>query len=631
MVVSTMARITVLDPHTVNKIAAGEVIERPASIVKELLDNSLDARATRITIDLESGGRTLLRVTDDGVGMGPEDLPLAVQNHATSKLLQIEDLLRIGTLGFRGEALASIAAVSRLTLLSREADAEVGHRIEVVDGRPGPARPVAAPRGTTVAVMEVFYNTPARREFLRSPAAERRAILDVVSTYALSQPQLRILLRDDGRELLDLRPAASWRERAADLLGRPIEQNLADVRAERESVLVEGLASKPPYGRNNRTQQFVFVNGRPVRDRTVLFAIAHAYRRTMEPDRFPVVVLFLALPPEHVDVNVHPTKREVRFRNERLLHEVVVTALRAATGSPEAAELDRLPQPGGALSVLKPWGGARRGSFDGLETAQQVYAPPAGGTPAPELGAGLPFDPERDLLGQLPAPSLGFAAGGAPAFGPGPMFSGLEPGASGVAESPLHAIEAGEEALYWQLHNAYLLVQIKGGMVLVDQHAAHERVLFDRAVTALEGRAATVQRLLFPITLELSVLQYAAFEECRDVLEKLGFQVSPFGPRSVLVEGIPAEMQNWNEGGVLLGMLDDVAENREMARLPLRDKVLATYACRAAIMMGKKLSAAEMRALMDQLFATTKPYTCPHGRPTLFRIGIDDLHRKFQR
>jgi DNA mismatch repair protein MutL len=612
-----MTSIRKLDQHTINKIAAGEVIERPASVVKELIDNALDARATRLTIDLEDGGRSLIRLADDGVGMSAADLSLAVQNHATSKLRSIEDLLRIGTLGFRGEALASIAAVSRFVLTSRAQDSDVAHRIEVVDGQAGEPRPIAAPIGTTVAVLELFHNTPARREFLRAAAAERRAVLDVVCSYALANPQLQILLRADGRDLLDLRPAATLRERVADVLGRPTEQNLADVRHERDAVRVQGLASKPPYGQRNRSQQLVFVNGRPVRDRAVSFAITHAYRHTMPPDRFPVLVLFLTLPPEQVDVNVHPTKSEVRFRDERLLHHVLVGALRAATGPPDAAERDRLPSPPRADTVLKLWdssGPARPVVGDGLEIARTLLARPEAGTPFAGPGT----------LAASVSP-------GSPAV-MGAAWSGRDATAAPLAEAPAAAPDLlGDEALYWQLHNAYILIQIKTGLVVVDQHAAHERVLYDRALGALESRSANVQRLLFPITLELSVRQFAAYEESRELLDRLGFDVRPFGGRSVLVEGIPAEMTQWDEGGVLLGMLDDLAENRETKRLPLREKILATFACRAAIMQGKKLSVPEMRALMDALFATERPYTCPHGRPALLRVGLDDLDRKFGR
>ena len=613
-----MSRIHVLDAHTVNKIAAGEVVERPASLVKELLDNALDARATRITIDLEAGGRSLVRVSDDGIGMLPEELPLAVQNHATSKLRQIEDLLRIGTLGFRGEALASIAAVSRLVITSRPSDAEVAHRVEVIDGVVGATRPVASPPGTTVSAAELFYNARARREFLRTPAAERRAILEVVTIYALAHPQLRILLRDDGRDLLDLRPAATLRERAAAILGRPMETNLTEVGAERDAVRVQGLASRPPYGNRNRAQQFVFVNGRPVRDRAVSFAISKAYRHTMEPDRFPIVVLFLSLPAEQVDVNVHPTKSEVRFRDERLLHSVVVNALREATGPVDDEALGALPRPERATSILKPWMGAPPSGesappgmpMDGLGVAQHLFGGEHTGPDAPR---------------QTQSAVRGDTAGGA-------AWSGDDAGAATVLETPEQAAElVGDEALYWQLHSAYILIQIKNGLVIVDQHAAHERILYDRAVTALEGRQPSLQRLLFPIPLELSVRQYAAYEECRELLEGLGFRVKPFGGRSVVVEEIPAEISRWDEGSVLLGMLDDLAENRETKRLPLRDKVLATYACRAAIMQGKKLSVAEMRALMDQLFATERPYTCPHGRPSLMRMGLADLDRRFGR
>ena len=620
-----MGEIHILDPHTVNKIAAGEVIERPASIVKELLDNALDARATRITIDLENGGRTCVRVSDDGVGMAPEDLALAVQNHATSKLRDVEDLLRVGTLGFRGEALAAIAAVSQLVLTSRQQGCEVAHQLEAAEGKSSPPRPVAAPAGTTVNAAELFYNTRARREFLRSATAERRAVLDVVTTYALAHPQLRLHLRDDGRELLDLRPAASLRERAADILGRPLERNLADFRAERDAVRAEGLAGKPPYGHHNRSQQFVFVNGRPVRDRSISFAITHAYRHTMDAERFPVVVLFLSLPAEQVDVNVHPTKSEVRFRDDRLLHDVVVAALRQVVGPPDEWERSRLPQQERAAAILKPWGDPGPQVADGRGLAEALLASPGGGGGSPDPAASEPAAAEVDgLRASHEDPTL-FTAAGSASTGPGG-------GAGNVLEATARRTElVAEDALYWQLHNAYILVQIKGGVVLVDQHAAHERVLYDRAVGALEGRRLSLQRLLFPIPLELSVRQYAAFEDGRELLERLGFLVRPFGGRSVLVEEIPAEISHWDEGAVLLGMLDDMAENRETQRLPLRDQVLATFACRAAVMQGKRLSVGEMRALMDQLFSSPRPYTCPHGRPTLLRMGMDDLDRRFGR
>ena len=628
-----MGRIVCLDSNTVNKIAAGEVVERPASIVKELLDNALDARATRITITLEQGGRGLVQVSDDGTGMPPEDLSLAVQRHATSKLQVIEDLLRVDTLGFRGEALAAIAAVSRLSITSREASSEVGHRLEVVDGKSSPVRPVAAPLGTSVAAAALFHNTRARREFLRSPPVERRAILDLVTTYALAQPQLRLLLRDDGRDLLDLRPAATLRERAAAILGRPVAAHLADVGAERDAVRIEGLAGKPPFGHRNRSQQFVFVNGRPVRDRTISFAIAHAYRHALDHERYPVVVLFLSLPPDHVDVNVHPTKREVRFRDERLLHGVVVRALRDAIGPLQPAGLETLPHPERTASILKPWTEAGPlethpappascAHADGVQLAEALL----GAAAPPRLGA------DTASLVENTANLLGDRETGAAGFGGSGDTSGAAAGATLLFESPARRPElTGDESLYWQMHNAYVLIQIKNGVVVVDQHAAHERVLYDRAVAALEGRRPSLQRLLFPIPLELSVGQYAAYEESRELFEGLGFQVRPFGGRSVLVEEIPGEMARWDEGAVLLGILDDLAENRERERLPLRDQVLASYSCRAAIMQGKRLTVGEMRALMDQLFATPRPYTCPHGRPTLLRIGLDDLDRRFGR
>jgi len=479
-----------------------------------------------------------------------------------------------------------------------------------------------------VTARELFHNTPARREFLRSAAAEKRAILDVVSTYALLHPPLQILLRGDERDLLDLRPAATLRERVADILGRPMEQNLADVRAEKDAVLVEGLASRPPYGYRNRSQQIVFVNGRPVKDRTVSFAIGHAYRHTMEPDRFPVVVLFLSLPTGQVDINVHPTKSEVRFRDDRLLHQVLVRALREAPGGLEAASMETLPGRTRTASVLRPWrGGAMPVTADGLQIARELLthesaaAVPPGASPDPAAPT-MPHPTGADLDRAQPQLDLG----GAAVLGSAADRDALL--AEGEANQPELL---GDEALYWQLHQAYILIQIRSGLVIVDQHAAHERILYDQAVATLETRQANVQRLLFPITLELSVQQYAAWEDGRELLDQLGFQVRSFGARSVVVDGIPSEMHAWEEGAVLLGILDDLAENRDTRRLPLRDRVLATYACRAAIMQGKKLSLPEMRALMDQLFATQRPYTCPHGRPTLLRMGLRDLDHQFGR
>lgn len=443
----------------------------------------------------------------------------------------------------------------------------------------------------------------------------------MVSTYALLHPQLQILLRADGRDLLDLRPAATRRERVAEILGRPVEQNLVDVRAEKDSVLVEGLASRPPYGHRNRSQQTIFVNGRPVRDRTVSFAISHAYRHTMEPDRFPVVVLFLSLPTGQVDINVHPTKSEVRFRDDRMLHQVLVRALREATGSLQAETLDQLPDQQRAAAVLHPWrGGSSRKSADGLEMAHQLLrtaGPPA--APAPP-----PAGPPGVLPRQDPTPAR--PAAGAAIVGETSGTDALLEGGPAPRADLL-----GDEALYWQLHNAYILIQIRSGLVIVDQHAAHERILYDQAVHTLEARQANVQRLLFPITLELSVQQYAAWEDGRELLDQLGFEVRPFGTRSVIVDGIPSEMTSWEEGAVLLGILDDLCHSPDVRRLPLRDRVLATYACRAAIMQGRRLSLPEMRALMDQLFVTERPYTCPHGRPTLLRLGLRDLDHKFGR
>jgi DNA mismatch repair protein MutL len=559
-----------LAPDVSSRIAAGEVIERPASVCKELIENAIDALAERITIDLSEGGRSRIRISDDGVGIRGDDLPLAVSNFSTSKISCIEDISHIATLGFRGEALASIGAVSRLTILSRSAEEEVGREMTWKDGEEVRDEPAARSRGTDVTVEDLFGNLPARKKFLASPASELRRISSLVQTYALAYPRVSFILRSEGSDLHSY-PVSNLEERAQAVLGSQVYSHLRFFENRSGEKAFSGYISQPDLTRGNRGLQFFFVNGRAVKDRLLSHAVHQAYHALIPRERFPVLAVFLEIPPGDLDVNVHPAKSEVRFRNERELHRFVFSSAREAL---ESAGI----------------------SFE--EKVHAVYQGIFPDRPAEE--GGKQETPAGEQIGWM--------------FKESP-----EPLIEGERQQPL--VTAGN--LYWQLHQSFILIQIRGGVVIVDQHAAHERILFDAAKRSLQGEAIPVQPLLFPATLELTPEEYDRYEELIPVLPSLGFETEPFGPRAVIVRGIPAGVRNWEDGRLLQQILGD-----EGADL---DAFLKSYACRSAVKAGTDLTNEEMESLADQLFATEFPFTCPHGRPTMLRLSTADLERRFQR
>lgn len=584
-----MAPIQKLTPEVSAKIAAGEVIERPSSAIKELIENSLDAGATRISIELVEGGKAFIRIEDNGGGIPSPELPLAVESFSTSKISRVEDISRVGTLGFRGEALASIRAVSILTIRSRGAEEEIGRELRFRAEELTADAPVVRNQGTEVTVESLFFNLPARKKFLRSPQSELRRIIAVIQGYALSFPETSFLLRENGRDVLSY-PPSSLRERVEIVLGGELFTSLIPVAYTLGRTTVRGYASQSDQTRANRYMQFYFVNRRYIKDRVLSHAVHQAYESLIPRDRFPAIVLFLDVPPDEVDVNVHPTKAEVRFRNEGEIHRLVLSAI--------AEALQR-----------------KVSSFE--ETVESVYrsvfpGPAAGVAPRRgEAGTGLPGSG---------APSTGSIQ----EIGEGERTFEFH-------ETPLSLFD--EETakslftpgkLYWQLHQSFILIQIRGGMVIIDQHAAHERILFDRAKINLAGAKPVVQSLLFPATIELSPDEYERYEELTSVLASLGFESEPFGIRSILVRGIPALVRNWDEGRLLEEILG--GEGRSGI-----DEFLKSYACRSAIKAGTKLASEEMESLTDQLFATELPYTCPHGRPTMLRVSLGELERRFAR
>lgn len=565
-------------PETViNRIAAGEVVERPASVVKELMENAVDAGASRVEVATASGGKTLIRVVDDGVGMGRDDLALAVERHCTSKLS--DDLFDIRTLGFRGEALPSIGAVARLTVTSRARGAGEGWRVEVAGGIVSAPRPAAIAGGTLVEVRDLFFATPARLKFLRSDQAEANAITDVFKRMALAFPAIRFAIAGADRSTLDYAPA-DLATRLADVLGAEFADSALAIEAEREGVRLTGLAGLPTFHRGNTQWQYFFVNGRPVRDRQLLGAVRGAYADVMATGRHPVVALFVELDPHLVDVNVHPAKADVRFRDAGLVRGLVVGAIRAAIvpagprGSGERARamvsaLDRVP--------------ARAGSAGGFAEPQHAFEGMA--TPSGEVA--LP-DEEAET-----------------AF-------------------PLGAARA-------QLHANYIIAQTETGLVIVDQHAAHERLVYEALKQGLAGRLAS-QMLLVPEIVELAEEDAARLTRHGDELAAFGLVIEPFGPGAVAVRETPAMLGEVDTARLVRDLADEIAEWGEAGGLKARlERVAATMACHGSVRAGRKLRPQEMNALLRQMEATPNSGQCNHGRPTFIELKLQDIERLFGR
>jgi DNA mismatch repair protein MutL len=597
------APIRVLDDATIDRIAAGEVVERPASVVKELCENALDAGATSIAIEILEGGLALLSVEDDGHGIPFRELPLAIERHATSKIASAADILRVGSFGFRGEALASIASVSRLRLVSRAEAEPVGGLIELDGGAIQRREPAPRNRGTTVTVEDLFYNVPARRKFMKTAQAEKRAIVRAVTVLALAHWEVRWRLREGDRVLLDLSPVGSLPQRVRDLLGGSVAENLARFEKEDGGFSVAGLASRPTWTRGNREQQFVYVNRRPVESGSLSHAIAQAYREAVPPGKHPVVVAFLQLPAGEVDVNVHPAKTEVRLLLERQVFGLLKSALEEGLDLRDAHEW----RPTTASDLT---GGAADAPVPGF------------------AGEGAEADFLRRHFQR--GGSAGHEHHGVPQ-GQGELFdaSATRPATESIVPSDEPALHP---APFWQLHRTYIVTQIRGGLVIVDQHNSHERILYNQARRALTGQDRTLptQQLLFPAHLDLSPNQLQAFQQHQDQLATLGFLLQPFGGQSILVQGIPAGLKNWNEGRLLLDMLDDLAREDAPANEQL-DHLLATFASHGAVRAGEPLTVPEMQGLVDQLFATDQPLSCPHGRPTLINYTLEELEKRFGR
>ena len=613
-----------LDEAAANRIAAGEVVERPASVVKELVENALDAGARRIAVAYGDGGKTLIRVSDDGHGMAPDDLPLALSRHATSKI-DGSDLLNIHTFGFRGEALPSLGAVGRLSIASR-AEGFEGARIEVTGGRIGPVKPAALNRGTQVELRDLFHATPARLKFLRSDRAEAQAIADVLRRLAMAEPFAGFTLSDvsggESREILRLEPEQGalfdgLAARLGRILGREFITNALRIEAMREDLRLTGYAALPTYSRGAAVAQYFFVNGRPVRDKLLLGALRAAYSDFLSRDRHPAAVLFIDCPPEQVDVNVHPAKAEVRFRDPGLARGLVVSGLRHALA--EAGHRASSTVAGATLGAMRP------------EAAEAAEAPPS-----------YPRLYQMDLASR---PSAGARALAYGAQAPGAAMPGLGEAGAGFAAPSARIEVAGETATEEaplserplgaaraQLHENYIIAQTGDGIVIVDQHAAHERLVYERLKAQLDASGIASQALLIPEIVELSEADAQSILAIADELAALGLVIEPFGGGAIAVREVPALIQRLDARRLIRDILDDLADQGTSERLRARvDAVLSSMACHGSVRSGRRMSADEMNALLREMERVPKSGQCNHGRPTWIELKLSDIERLFGR
>lgn len=620
---SEPTRIQLLSPRLANQIAAGEVVERPASVIKELLENSLDSGAKRIEVDVEQGGVKLLRVRDDGSGIPSDDLPLALARHATSKIRELEDLEQVMSLGFRGEALASISSVARLTLTSRTADAEQAWQVET-EGRDMQPRvqPAAHPVGTSVEVRDLFFNTPARRKFLKAEKTEFDHLQEVIKRLALARFDVGFHLRHNGKAVLSLHEAGddvSRARRVASVCGSAFLEQALPIEIERNGLRLWGWVGLPTFSRSQADLQYFYVNGRTVRDKLVAHAVRQAYRDVLFNGRHPTFVLFLEIDPSVVDVNVHPTKHEVRFRDGRMVHDFLYGTLHRALG--EVRPEDQLAAPAAVAGMLAPTGQAA-GEF-----GPQGEIGLAASLLEPQPAASVWRSPGAGYQGARPGPTMPTAeAQGAyrEFFSPLPGAPASLPEAQGDVPPLGYAIA--------QLKGIYILAENVQGLVVVDMHAAHERITYERLKVAMASEGLRGQPLLVPESIAVSQREADCAEEHADWFQRLGFELQRLGPESLAIRQIPALLKQAEATRLVQDVLVDLLEYGTTDRIQAHlNELLGTMACHGAVRANRRLTLPEMNALLRDMEHTERSGQCNHGRPTWTQMGMDDLDKLFLR
>jgi len=608
-----MPAIRLLPELLINQIAAGEVIERPAAALKELLENSLDAGATDISVQLDGGGIKLLRVRDNGTGMAKDELPLALMRHATSKIASLDDLQQVASMGFRGEALASMAAVAQLALTSRTGADTHGWKVEAIDGRLSEPVPASHAQGTTVEIREIYFNTPARRKFLKSEATEFAWCEEAFKRIALSRPDVAFSLLHNGRAIWQLSATppslplsgeenGSALKRVAALLGDEFGQAAVPVSRSAASLSLQGLAALPAYSRASRDAQYFFVNGRFVRDKVASHALRQAYQDILHHQRHPAFVLFLELPPEQVDVNVHPAKSEVRFRESQGIHQFIFHTLQQALAVPASGQDTHAPEQQRPASFIPTQQSMRLGVAE-RDASYRLWET--------QTGNATPLVPP--LSGGMTTPPL--TRGGREGF----AFTASED------EHPLGFALA-------QLSGVYILAQNAQGLIVVDMHAAHERIVYEKLKTSLDAEQIATQPLLIPVSFYADALEVATVEAEQDALRKLGFDIAPLSPNTLAVRAMPVMLKQSEAEAAAHDVIDELREfGASRAMTERRDELLSSLACHGAVRANRILSITEMNALLREMEQTERSGQCNHGRPTWFQVTLAELDKMFMR
>ncbi|KPK99480.1 MAG: hypothetical protein AMJ91_07655 [candidate division Zixibacteria bacterium SM23_73_3] len=613
-------QIEILPEDLVDKIAAGEVVERPASVVKELVENSIDAGAKNISVEIRKGGIKFIRVSDDGAGMDEKNSTMAFQRHATSKIKAVDDLFQIATLGFRGEALPSIASVCFLDMLTRSEEDLSGTRIKIEGGIIKEKKQMGAPVGTSVVIREVFYNVPARRKFLKTVLTETRHIIDLLTRFAIAYPEVSFKLKSDERELFNFPKASDLRQRVVDVFGKNRLEKMIRIKAEDEKPIpqdpakVTGFLGKPEVARSNRAELYLFVNQRSIVSRSIYHAVRAGYGELLPKGNFPFAIIFIDIDPRLVDVNVHPTKSEVRFADERGAHDLVYAKIKESLASPQI------------IPYLKP-----------TEKKEESFPP----DPSKELISSYQGQKSPQKAQRQEAPSFASQKADNEELTQKSFFSEpqeklaqrtTEDRARIEEEKKTSEVKPSEPgaANFWQLADTYILSQVRGNLMVLDQHAAHERILYEGALRNLTEREASSQQVLFPAVSELTPKEFQLLEEHKELIGKLGFEIKHFGGRTILVTAVPVLIRNKGGEVFLREILTQLEEEGRGEKD--RVKVVAkSFACHGAVKAGKRLTQEEMQGLVRQLFATNEPYSCPHGRPTVIRLSLEELNKKFGR
>lgn len=611
------SKIKILPENLANKIAAGEVVQRPESVVKELMENAIDAGAKNIEVIIKQAGKSLIQVCDDGSGMSEDDVKLCVQKHATSKIFDYKDLEAIKTLGFRGEALSSIAAVSQFEIKTETRDEELGTFLKIEGEDQISIEKISTAKGTCVTVKNLFYNTPARRKFLKTDGTELKHITDTFNKIAISYPEISFKFYNNDNFVFDY-PATALEERLKQVFADNILDGLIPVDEETDYITLKGFIGKPALLTKSKGDQYLYLNKRFVLSKQINHAVFNAYENILEKGDYPFFVLFLNIDPERIDINIHPSKLEVKFDDERDVYHFVLAVIKKSLAS-----FDLVP------SII----------IDGKENEEKLRFNPFSKTMQGDFSDRPSFierkeripvtDKEIDLVfGSLTSDikRTEKTSEHHPFF---EIEDSEIPTENKTLESKVKSPE--DTTFITQLHNKYIISQIKSGLMIIDQHVAHERILYEKVLNRLEANLPFSQHLLFPLTIQLDPGSYEVLKELNSLLNRIGFQLKFFSKNTIVIEGVPEDIKNGSEERILKEFIQEYTLNQREKKLEQRDNIAKSYSCKAAIKAGDNLSEKEMRLLIDQLFATTMPYVCPHGRPIIIKISLEEFDRRFGR